>query len=81
MPRSNLPLFLRVLAEAIEKSNLYLGERQRGDEETSAATVLIPAGYVDCACSITVSRPVITEALGQLRLKKVYEQGSAPFSN
>ncbi|KAF2006192.1 hypothetical protein P154DRAFT_570262 [Amniculicola lignicola CBS 123094] len=80
MPRSNIPLFLHVLAEAIERSNLVAGEIQKGDDETGAATVLIPAGDVDCSCSIAVSRVVITEALGQLRFTQVYEQKWAPFN-
>lgn len=78
MPRSNISLFLRTLAEAIETSNLCLGETRRGDEATGAITVLIPAGDVDCACSIVVSRAVITEALGQLGLTKIFQQESAP---
>lgn len=64
----------------MQKSNLNLGEEQRGDEDTSTVNVLIPAGDVDCSCSITVSRAVIMEALGQLGLTKVFEQRCAPFS-
>ena len=78
MPESNIPLFLQTLAKAIETSNLCLSEKYQGNKETSAVTVLIPAGDVDCACSITVSRSVITEALGRLGLTKIYEQESAP---
>lgn len=79
MPRSNLPLLLHILAQAIERSNLVAGEMQKGDEKTGAVTVLIPAGDVDCSCSITVSRPVITEALGQFDFTQVYEKNWAPF--
>jgi hypothetical protein len=78
MPTRNIPYFLRIMADAMEKSNLYLGETQQGEDETSAINVLIPDGDADCSCSVTVSRPVIIEALGRLGFTKVYEKRWTP---
>jgi hypothetical protein len=74
MPRENLPFFIQTVANAVETSTLYLNETQRGDKETEAATVLIPAGDEDCSVTIVVNRASIIGALRQCGFKKIWEK-------